>query len=307
MTSNINFDDIYPVPTVLTKHGNSKPREQTRGPFEPKILFVVAFNSQRSDDDLPALAHIYSVLSKRNLIEFASIDGPLSDLNQKSMHNCENDAMCKQFSNNKSAMGCLYRAKSIEQCQMNQYVAVVFPGVFRDIDGISNKGKGHLGQTIAKVYEQGGVIATCGSALAALTEVKLTNGEYLLKKRRITGLSTEELKSSGVSVLHNLNEKLKTSSYQADLRTSKQNLPHCVVDWGENNSHKPIEHDIHEIEVDESGNKIIRNALLHGTDVSDKERVRKGVIITGQNSESADQLAQNIGAALVRMGWKKEE
>ncbi|KAI9139767.1 hypothetical protein BKA69DRAFT_1126324 [Paraphysoderma sedebokerense] len=330
MTSNINIDDIYPTPTLFTKQSYSKSPEQTRGPFEPKILFVIAFNSQRSEKDLQTLAHIYSVLSKRYLIEFASIDGPLSDLNQTFMHNCESDPICKQFSNNKGAMGCLYRPKSIEQCQMNRYVAVVFPGGFRDFEGIRNEVKGHLGQAIAKVYEHGGqhqchlmsnfiqkllryhdlgvgVIATCGSALAALMEVKLSNGEYLLKNRQFTGLSTEEIKSSGVSIPYNLGEKLKTNSYQADLRTSKQNFPHCVVDWGENNSHKPIEHDIHEIEVDESGNKVIRNALLHGTDVSDKERIRKGVIITGQNSESAVLVAQNIGAALVQMGWKKEE
>lgn len=73
---------------------------------------------------------------------------------------------------------------SLETIKPNEYAAVFYPGGHGQyFDVIHNE---RIAQLTAEIYERGGVVGTAGHGVASLIEVRLSNGQYLIKGKKIT-------------------------------------------------------------------------------------------------------------------------
>ena len=82
-----------------------------------------------------------------------------------------------------------------DQVDYKNYKAVFIGGGYGPLFDVANN-KSIL-SIIANVYENGGIIGGCGHGPGAFANVKLNNGEYLVKGKKVTGFpnSTEITKS----------------------------------------------------------------------------------------------------------------
>ena len=82
-----------------------------------------------------------------------------------------------------------------ETVNYKDYKAVFIGGGYGPLFDVANNK--NLLSIIAKIYENGGVIGGCGHGPGAFANVKLSNGEYMIKDKKVTGFpnSTEITKS----------------------------------------------------------------------------------------------------------------
>lgn len=82
-----------------------------------------------------------------------------------------------------------------EQVDFKKYKAVFIGGGYGPLFDVAENKK--LLSIIAKIYENNGVVGSCGHGSGAFANVKLNNGEYMVKGKKVTGFpnSTEITKS----------------------------------------------------------------------------------------------------------------
>jgi len=82
-----------------------------------------------------------------------------------------------------------------EQVDYKKYKAVFIGGGYGSLFDVANNN--NLLSIIAKIYENGGVVGGCGHGPGAFANVKLSNGEYMVKGKKVTGFpnSTEITKN----------------------------------------------------------------------------------------------------------------
>lgn len=157
-----------------------------------KILFVLTNNNKLGNTNketgfyLPEVAHPYEILKNSFKIEFASILGgeaPISGLESIS-----SDSVSKKFYENHSDF--YKNTKKLNSLNYEDYDAIFFAGGhgtmwdFPKNEDISN--------AIVTIYEKGGVIASVCHGPAALVDVKLSNGKYLLSNKKFTSFTNAE-------------------------------------------------------------------------------------------------------------------
>jgi putative intracellular protease/amidase len=82
-----------------------------------------------------------------------------------------------------------------EQINPNDYWAVYIGGGYGPLFDVANNPK--LLSVIAEIYESGGIVGAGGHGAGAFANVTLSNGEFLVKGKRVAGFpdSTEQTKS----------------------------------------------------------------------------------------------------------------
>lgn len=82
-----------------------------------------------------------------------------------------------------------------DQVDFKKYKGVFIGGGYGPLFDVSNNQ--HLLTVIADIYENGGIVGGCGHGPGAFANVKLENGEYMVKGKKVTGFpnSTEVTKS----------------------------------------------------------------------------------------------------------------
>lgn len=73
---------------------------------------------------------------------------------------------------------------SPESIKPNDYVAVFYPGGHGQYFDVVHDER--IAQLTAAIYEKGGAVGTAGHGVASLIEVRLSNGQYLVKGKTIT-------------------------------------------------------------------------------------------------------------------------
>ncbi len=73
---------------------------------------------------------------------------------------------------------------SPESVKPNEYGAVFYPGGHGQYFDVVHDER--IAQLTAAIYEAGGVVGTAGHGVASLIEVRLSNGQYLIKGKKIT-------------------------------------------------------------------------------------------------------------------------
>ncbi|WNO11445.1 type 1 glutamine amidotransferase domain-containing protein [Teredinibacter sp. KSP-S5-2] len=82
-----------------------------------------------------------------------------------------------------------------EQIQPNNYSAVFIGGGYGVLFDVASNKK--LQEVIAKIYENGGIVGSCGHGAGGFANAKLSNGKYLVQGKRVAGFpdATEKEKN----------------------------------------------------------------------------------------------------------------
>jgi len=160
------------------------------------ILFVMTSNEKLGSSDhptgsyLPEFAHPYNFLIKHYNIEFASPKGGVTPIDPGSRELFKADEECNAFLANEVAMNAINTTIPLEKINSKDYDAIFYPGGHGPMYDLTDHPKS---QALAKeIYENGGLVSSVCHGTCALVNVKLSNGQYLIKGKKVTGFSNAE-------------------------------------------------------------------------------------------------------------------
>jgi putative intracellular protease/amidase len=160
-----------------------------------KILFVVTNHDQlgttglKTGYYLPEVAHPYYKFIKAGYeVVFASPKGGHAPMDPKSKD--LKDPENKKFFENKLLMKKLDNTISLTVVDATKYDAIVFAGGHGTMWDFHNSDV--LNKLTAKIYESGGIVAAVCHGPAALVNIKLSNGKYLIDGKSVTGFTNKE-------------------------------------------------------------------------------------------------------------------
>jgi putative intracellular protease/amidase len=180
----------------LFEHLSAAIQDEERKPKGPKrVLMVLTSNDKLGDSGeqtgwfLDECAHPYFVFIKAGFqVTFASPKGGVAPLSEDSL-NLEDDEN-NQFWGNPKLKGLTEKTQKLCNMKSENFDAVFFVGGFGTMwDFPDNEDVQRLAR---EIYERGGVTSAVCHGPIALANVKLSNGEYLVKGKQVTAFTDEE-------------------------------------------------------------------------------------------------------------------
>lgn len=184
---------IFSVLLILFSCNANKILIQNKNSMKPKILFVVTSHDTKGKTGektgyyLGEVSHPWEVLTKAGYeIDFVSpkggnppVDGfDLKDeVNQRFWEN--------QYYNNKIS-NTLHPSEVISK----DYKAIFFAGGHGAMWDFPSNEK--ISKIAAEIYENNGIVAAVCHGPAGLINIKLSDGKYLIKGKRVNGFTNEE-------------------------------------------------------------------------------------------------------------------
>lgn len=162
---------------------------------EGKVLMVLTSHAEMGDSGkrtgfwLAELTHPYYVLKDKGFeVDIASIKGGPAPIDPRSIE--EDDAQNQRFLNDAFAMRQVLTTPALSAMNADAYDAIVFSGGHGTMwDFPANP---VVNSVTAKIYQQGGVVAAVCHGPAALVDVKLDDGRYLVEGKRVAAFTNEE-------------------------------------------------------------------------------------------------------------------
>lgn len=161
----------------------------------PKILLVLTSHSQLGDTGkktgfwLPELTHPYYAFKQAGyLIDVASIQGGIAPIDPKSLE--EPDDAHQRFLQDAELMAKVLTTLPLSKIDPSVYQAVVFAGGSGPMWDFPNNE--HVNRVAASIYENNGVVAAICHGPAALVDIKLSNGKYLVAGKKVAAFTNEE-------------------------------------------------------------------------------------------------------------------
>lgn len=158
-----------------------------------KILFALTSHDRKGNTGqptgfyLPEAAHPWAVLQAAGFeIDFASPKGgrPPMDGTESA------DEVSRRFLNSKEIMSKIENTPTPAQIHPSEYEAILFVGGHGTMwDFPNNQSLAHVA---ASIYDAGGVVGAVCHGPAALVNLKLSNGQYLVKGKRIAAFTDDE-------------------------------------------------------------------------------------------------------------------
>ncbi|KAJ3318834.1 hypothetical protein HDV06_007015 [Boothiomyces sp. JEL0866] len=174
------------------------------------------------------VAHPYNYLKQFYNITFASPKGGVSPVDPGSLEAHKEDPSVITFLQDSNVQEKLKNTIPLSQLNPSDYAALLFPGghgpmydLYSDEQSLS---------FAAKVYENNKVVAALCHGPAAICQIKLSNGEYLIKGKRVTGFSNAEEDAVQLSKLmpYLLEDELKKNGGLYESAPNWQS--HVIVD-----------------------------------------------------------------------------
>lgn len=161
--------------------------------MKKKILIIVSNanvigpNNRKTGIFLPEVAHPYAEFSKADYqIDFASLTGETPYLDAL---NLADDPDNLAFLTGKG-WEAMQKAKKLSDVNVEKYDAVFVPGGLAPMVDMPDHTL--LKSVIRETYERNAVVGAVCHGPAALLNVKLSNGEYLVNGKNITSFTDEE-------------------------------------------------------------------------------------------------------------------
>ena len=161
----------------------------------PKILLVLTSHSQLGDTGkktgfwLPELTHPYYEFKKAGyLIDVASIQGGVAPVDPKSLK--EPDDAHERFLQDAELMAKVFTTLPLSEVNPSAYQAVVFAGGSGPMWDFPNNE--HVNRVAAAIYENNGIVSAICHGPAALVDVKLSNGKYLISGKKVSAFTNKE-------------------------------------------------------------------------------------------------------------------
>ncbi|WP_299947548.1 type 1 glutamine amidotransferase domain-containing protein [uncultured Microbulbifer sp.] len=166
-----------------------------------KVLMVVTNTSQIQGTNkptgyfLPELSHPYYTFTKAGFdVDFASPLGGYAPVDPRSID--LSDADNKAFYNDHGLMNQTGDTISISDINPKYYKAIFFVGGHGPMWDFPNSES--LQKVTRQIYENGDIVAALCHGPAALINVKLSNGSYLIEGKSVTSFTNEEEDTTGV-------------------------------------------------------------------------------------------------------------
>ena len=138
---------------------------------------------------LPEVSHPYFELVEHGIdVDIASIKGGEAPVDPKSVK--LDDPKNKAMWEDKKHRTKLRETLTLDSINPRDYQGVLFAGGHGTMWDF--RGNPAVQKTIREIYEAGGSVAAVCHGPAALVDVKLSNGSYLVKGRKITGFTNAE-------------------------------------------------------------------------------------------------------------------
>jgi putative intracellular protease/amidase len=161
----------------------------------PNVLIVLTSHSKLGDTDqktgfwLPELTHPYYELKKAGFnVDVASPQGGMAPVDQNSFE--EKDEFNDRFLKDSKLMSKVIRSIPLDKVNPNDYKAIIFSGGSGAMwDFPNNK---HVNRLSKEIYENGGVVSGICHGTAALTDIKLSNGKYLIEGKKFSAFTKKE-------------------------------------------------------------------------------------------------------------------
>lgn len=154
----------------LTNHATLGDTDQANGTFAPELTHAV---------------HVF---------EQAGIEYQLASLEGGEVpvygQDAEDDEVNAKILADERFQNCLQRTMPVEDIEIGDYDAVFYPGGFGLLSDLARDER--FAKLSATHYENGGVLAAVCHGPAALLPIKLSNGEYLIAEKSVTGFTREE-------------------------------------------------------------------------------------------------------------------
>jgi putative intracellular protease/amidase len=170
---------------------------------QKKVLIVVSNHGQLGNTGkptgwyLPEVAHPYHVFTEKgHSVDFVSPQGGAAPVDPGSVEIFKDDPVCQNFLKN-PVFKSLENTPSPSQVNPNNYNVIFCAGGHGPMfDFPENEG---LNKLIATVYEAGGIVGAVCHGTVGLVNVKLSNGDYLVKGKKVAGFTNDEEDQIGLS------------------------------------------------------------------------------------------------------------
>ena len=163
-----------------------------------RVLFVLTSHSQLGDTGeetgfyFGEVAHPWDALTcAGHTVEFASPLGGTAPRTRVKL----DDPMDRAFLENGKVMAAIDNTASLGDVDPSHYDVVHLPGGHGTMwDFAQNE---RLGEIVAQIYEQGGLISAICHGPAGLVNAKLSDGSYLVSSKRLTSFTNSEEEAVG--------------------------------------------------------------------------------------------------------------
>ncbi len=203
-----------------------------------KKALIIVTNHSKFDDPkaaptglwLSELTHFYDVFEEAGIhMDIVSPKGGKIEVDGRSLGFFVLDKATKKRHEDPAFMALLEETKSISEVDWNDYDVVYFAGGHGAMWDFA--GNEELHALTAEMYESGKVVSAVCHGVAALQNIRLSDGKLLIDGKRGTGFAYFDETIAGVKryVPYNLEKRLK----ERGLKYSKALVPlmgHTVVD-----------------------------------------------------------------------------
>jgi len=140
---------------------------------------------------LPEVSHPYDEFVKAGFkVDFVSPKGGVAPVDEGSVKTYENDASCAAFLKNEEALKKLKNTFSPSQIKAKEYKALYFAGGHGPMYDMPDCKE--MQQLATQIYENKGVVGAVCHGPCGLVNIKLSNGEYLVKGKKVCGFTNSE-------------------------------------------------------------------------------------------------------------------
>lgn len=180
---------LFVVFTTLTSHAD----------VQTKILLVLTSHDKLGDTGektgfwLSELTHPYYRFKKAGYsIDVASIQGGTAPIDHKIFELPEEHESNQRFLRDAELMSKVFRTMPVSTINPSEYAAIVFAGGSGTMwDFPDNE---HVHRLTTGIYENGGIVSAICHGPAALVDIKLSNGAYLVSGKKVSAFTNEEEK-----------------------------------------------------------------------------------------------------------------
>ncbi len=190
-----------------------------------KILIIVTNIASYQNSNLETglwlseLTHIYDAAAEKGYqVTIASSEGGNVPIDPESLKTFSLDKVSKKYWNDSAFKELLKNSKSLKEVVNEKFDVVYLAGGHGTMYDFPNDTI--MQNIVQKQYESGKMVAAICHGVGGLLNVKLSNGEYLIKDKTITGFNwfEESLANRKKKVPFNLEAELK--SRDSDYRKS---------------------------------------------------------------------------------------
>ena len=208
----------------------AQPNAQKEIEKPSKILFVLTSHALKGDTGdstgfyLSEAAHPWHILKDHYEIDFVSPQGGKAPVDGMKLE----DPINKAFWENDSIQYKINHTLQPEEINPDDYVAIHYVGGHGAMwDFPDNSELAHIA---ADIYENGGVVSAVCHGPAGLLNIRLSNTQYLIKGKEVTGFTNEEEAAVALTnVVPFLLEK-QLKNRKARFSEAEKFTPHVVVD-----------------------------------------------------------------------------